>query len=76
MTDILWRFADMTPRRFASGEALMEEGRETGKLYVLKSGTVEVLRRKATVWKMRGQVHVGSDLAAEATLLSSIGRQP
>src|SRR5207253_9850044 len=27
--------------------------------------TVEVLRRKATVWKMRGQVHVGSDLAAE-----------
>jgi 3-hydroxyacyl-[acyl-carrier-protein] dehydratase len=37
---------------------------------------VEVLRRKAIVWKMRGEVYVGSDLAAEATLLSSIGQQP
>src|SRR5438105_10100236 len=33
--------------------------------------TVEVLRRKAIVWKMRGQVHVAGELAAEATLLSS-----
>ncbi len=38
--------------------------------------TVEVLRRKSVVWKMRGQVHVGGDLVAEATLLSSIGQQP
>jgi len=37
---------------------------------------VEVLRRKAIVWKMRGQVWVGEELAAEATLLSSIGNQP
>jgi beta-hydroxyacyl-ACP dehydratase FabZ len=37
---------------------------------------VEVLRRKPVVWKMRGQVYVGSELAAEATLLSSIGQQP
>lgn len=37
---------------------------------------VEVLRRKAFVWKMRGQVFVGNDLAAEATLLASIGQQP
>jgi len=37
---------------------------------------VEVLRRKAIVWKMHGQVWIGSDLAAEATLLSSIGQQP
>ena len=37
---------------------------------------VEVLRRKAIVWKMKGQVYVGSELAAEATLLSSIGAQP
>jgi 3-hydroxyacyl-[acyl-carrier-protein] dehydratase len=36
----------------------------------------EVLRRKATVWKMKGSVYVGSDLAAEAVLLSSIGRKP
>jgi 3-hydroxyacyl-[acyl-carrier-protein] dehydratase len=37
---------------------------------------VEVLRRKAIVWKMKGEVYVGSHLAAEATLLSSIGQQP
>jgi len=37
---------------------------------------VTVLRRKAVVWKMRGEVWVGEELAAEATLLSSIGRQP
>jgi 3-hydroxyacyl-[acyl-carrier-protein] dehydratase len=37
---------------------------------------VEVLRRKAVVWKMKGAVYVGSELAAEATLLSSIGQQP
>ena len=36
----------------------------------------EVLRRKAVVWKMRGEVYVGSELAAEATLLSSIGQLP
>jgi beta-hydroxyacyl-ACP dehydratase FabZ len=38
--------------------------------------TVEVLRRKAFVWKMRGEVHVANELVAEATLLSSIGQQP
>lgn len=37
---------------------------------------VEVLRRRAIVWKMKGEVYVGSELAAEATLLSSIGAQP
>jgi 3-hydroxyacyl-[acyl-carrier-protein] dehydratase len=37
---------------------------------------VEVLRRKAVVWKMKGLVYIGSELAAEATLLSSIGQQP
>jgi len=37
---------------------------------------VEVLRRKAVVWKMKGEVYVGAELAAEATLLSSIGQQP
>ena len=37
---------------------------------------VEVIRRKAIVWKMKGEVYVGSDLAAEAILLSSIGHQP
>ena len=31
-----------------------------------------LLRRKAQVWKMRGEVWVGDELAAEATLLSSI----
>jgi len=37
---------------------------------------VNVLRRKAVVWKMKGEVWVGEELAAEATLLSSIGKQP
>jgi beta-hydroxyacyl-ACP dehydratase FabZ len=37
---------------------------------------VEVLRRKSVVWKMKGEVYVGPELAAEATLLSSIGQQP
>jgi beta-hydroxyacyl-ACP dehydratase FabZ len=37
---------------------------------------VEVLRRKAMIWKMKGEVYVGSELAAEAILLSSIGQQP
>jgi 3-hydroxyacyl-[acyl-carrier-protein] dehydratase len=36
----------------------------------------EVIRRKSTVWKMKGEVYVGSELAAEAILLSSIGQQP
>src|SRR6266446_10713984 len=36
----------------------------------------EVLRRKSIIWKMQGQVYVGNELAAEATLLSSIGQQP
>ena len=37
---------------------------------------VDVIRRKAIVWKMKGEVYVGSELAAEAILLSSIGQQP
>src|SRR5246127_3939734 len=37
---------------------------------------VEVIRRKAIVWKMKGEVYVGSEMAAEAVLLSSIGQQP
>ena len=37
---------------------------------------VEVVRRKAIVWKMKGEVYVGAELAAEAMLLSSIGQQP
>ena len=37
---------------------------------------VNVLRRKAIVWKMRGGFYFGEELAAEATLLSSIGTHP
>ena len=37
---------------------------------------VNLLRRKSVVWKMRGEVYVGSELVAEATLLSSIGQVP
>lgn len=37
---------------------------------------INVLRRKAIVWKMHGEVWVDKELAAEATLLSSIGDHP
>ena len=37
---------------------------------------VEVLRRKGSLWKMKGEVRVGNDLAAEAVLMSSIGVRP
>src|SRR5262245_19953949 len=37
---------------------------------------INVLRRKAIVWKMRGEVWVDKELAAEAILLSSIGNHP
>jgi 3-hydroxyacyl-[acyl-carrier-protein] dehydratase len=37
---------------------------------------VTVLRRKSIVWKMHGEVWVDEELAAEATLLSSIGSHP
>lgn len=37
---------------------------------------ITVLRRKTIVWKMRGEVWVGEELAAEATLLSSVGSNP
>ena len=49
MNDILQRFEDMTPTSFPAGTALIEEGRQTGKLYVLKSGTLEVRRRGTPV---------------------------
>ena len=38
--------------------------------------SIGLLRRKATVWKMKGEVRVDGELAAEATLMSSIGRRP
>jgi beta-hydroxyacyl-ACP dehydratase FabZ len=37
---------------------------------------IELLRRKATVWKMQGTVTVDGEVAAEAILMSSIGRRP
>jgi 3-hydroxyacyl-[acyl-carrier-protein] dehydratase len=37
---------------------------------------VEVLRVKGLVWKMKGRVLVEGELAAEATLLSSISQKP
>jgi len=37
---------------------------------------VDVLRHKGRVWKMKGQVLVEGELAAEATLLSSISPKP
>jgi len=37
---------------------------------------VDVLRNRGLVWKMKGQVLVDGELAAEATLLSSISQKP
>src|ERR671936_792697 len=37
---------------------------------------VEVIRRKAVVWKMKGELFFDAAIAAEAILLSSIGQQP
>jgi 3-hydroxyacyl-[acyl-carrier-protein] dehydratase len=37
---------------------------------------VELLRRRASVWKMKGEVRVDGALVAEATLMSSLGRRP
>ena len=64
MTDILWRFEDMTPKVFAPGEVLMEEGRETGKLFVLKSGTVEVRRRGTTITSISDPGAVVGEMSA------------
>lgn len=44
MTEILWRFEDLPPRHFAPGEKLIEQGGSTGRLFVLKSGTVTIVR--------------------------------
>jgi len=49
MSDILARLAGTPARTFAPGESLMQEGQETGRLFVLKSGTVEVRRRGVVV---------------------------
>jgi CRP-like cAMP-binding protein len=49
MRDILSRFDGVAPAAFAAGESLIVEGRETGKLFVLKSGTVEIRRRGVVV---------------------------
>ena len=44
MTDILRRFKDLPHKTYAVGEMLLEEGRSSGRLFVLKSGTVTVIR--------------------------------
>jgi CRP-like cAMP-binding protein len=49
MLDILSRFDGVAPSVFAPGESLIVEGLETGKLFVLKSGTVEIRRRGVAV---------------------------
>jgi CRP-like cAMP-binding protein len=49
MRDILSRFDGVAASAFGAGESLIVEGRETGKLFVLKSGTVEIRRRGVVV---------------------------
>lgn len=52
MSDMLARLAGMPTTAFAPGESLMREGQETGRLFVLKSGTVEVRRRGVVVTRI------------------------
>jgi CRP-like cAMP-binding protein len=49
MRDILSRFDGVAPSVFGPGATLIAEGRETGRLFVLKSGTVEIRRRGVLV---------------------------
>ena len=49
MRDILSRFDGVSPSVFAPGETLITEGHETGRLFVLKSGTVEIRRHGVLV---------------------------
>jgi len=44
MSEILWRFADLESQSFSPGAVLIPEGERLGKLFVLASGEVEVLR--------------------------------
>jgi len=49
MADILGRFSDLAPTRFAAGEMLIRAGGDGGQLLVLRSGAVTVQREGVVV---------------------------
>jgi CRP/FNR family cyclic AMP-dependent transcriptional regulator len=66
MTEILWRFKDHPLTRFAPGATLITEGQQTGRLFVLASGAVSVLRKGTPVVRFD---EPGTVLGEIATLL-------
>jgi hypothetical protein len=68
MRDILSRFDGDAPSAFAPGENLIAEGRETGKLFVLKSGTIEIRRRGVLVTEI-ASLEAQPELALHVAML-------
>jgi CRP-like cAMP-binding protein len=66
MSDILARLAAAPATVFEPGASLMREGEETGRLFVLKAGTVEVRRRGVVVTQI---AEPGALLGEISTLL-------
>ncbi|SFZ84187.1 Cyclic nucleotide-binding domain-containing protein [Devosia enhydra] len=68
MTEILWRFKDHPITRFPAGAVLIAEGQQTGRLFVIASGTVEVVRKGTAVIRFD---EPGTVLGEIATLLQA-----
>jgi CRP/FNR family cyclic AMP-dependent transcriptional regulator len=74
MAENLWRFTGAEAADFASGTVLIPEGERLGKLFVLISGEVEVLRGGTVIAKidepgsMLGEMSVLLDMPHSATV--------
>ena len=68
MTEILWRFKDHPVTRFSAGSVLITEGQQTGRLFVIASGKVEVVRKGTAVIRFD---EPGTVLGEIATLLQA-----
>lgn len=74
MADILDYCADLTQKRFKSGQVILNEGERSGKLYVLLDGQVEVIRERTQVThvdepgSMFGEMAVLLDMPHSATV--------
>lgn len=68
MTEILWRFKDHDLTDFPAGSVMVPEGQETGRLFVLHSGTVEVARHGTAVVRFD---EPGTVIGEIATLLKA-----
>lgn len=74
MEDVLSFFADRPVVRFASGETLVAEGEEGGRLFALVSGEVDVVRQGTHIshidepGSIFGEISALLDLPASATV--------